>query len=330
MNRSRPMIDIFCHILPNKYRKAIHSKVQNNHYLAQLEDTNKVFPARSDLELRLKMLGQYEGMRQVLTSTYPTADIISPDNAVELAKVVNEEIAELVEKYPDKFVAGVACLPLKDIDAALHEAERAIEKLKFKGVEIFTPCNGKPLDSPMFFPLYEMMTKYDLPIWLHPARLSNVADYEGEDGSKYNIFQSIGWPYETTAGMVRLVNGGVLEKFPSLKIITHHLGGMVPYYINRLASSRRQSIEGITSEIKLSRLPIEYFKMFYADTVVGNNVPALMCGYSLFGAEHMLFASDLPSSVDFEQKIEPIEKMPISEAKKSLIFEGNAKRLLHL
>lgn len=330
MNISRPMIDIFCHIYPPEYRKALHNKVQYSKYLAQLEGTSNVFPARSDLELRLKILGQHEGMRQVLTSTYPTADIISPDNAVELARIVNDEMAELVAKYPDKFVAGVACLPLRDIDAALREAERAIKTLKFKGIEIYTPCNSRPLDSPAFFPLYEMMTKYDLPVWLHPSRLSTVADYEGEEASKYNVFQSIGWPYETTVAMIRLVFGGVLEKYPSLKIITHHLGGMAPYYITRLALSRRRPDEGIASEIKLSRPPIEYFKMFYADTVVGDNISALMCGYSLFGAGHMLFATDLPSSLDYEQKIAPVEKMPVSESEKKLIFEGNARRLLHL
>lgn len=330
MTTTRPMIDIFCHILADKYKKALYSKSQRSIHLKDLEGTGKYFPALSNLELRLKMLGQHEGMRQVLTVIHPQAEIISPDNAFELAKIANEELAELVAKYPDQFIAGVACLPMNDIDSALREAERAIKQLKLKGVQIYTPCNGKPLDSPIFLPLYEMMTKYDLPIWLHPSRASNAADYEGEEESKYNVFLSIGWPYETTVGMVRLVRGGVLEKFPSLKIITHHLGGMAPYFIGRLTWGGRRYNETIAPDTKLSRLSVEYFKMFYGDTVIGDNVSGLMCGYSLFGAGHVLFASDIPSFLDKEQKIAPIEKMPVSESEKSMIFEGNAKRLLHI
>ena len=84
------------------------------------------------------------------------------------------------------------------------------------------------------------------------------------------------------------------------------------------------------SAIELNRSPREYFKMFYADTVVGDNVPALMCGHAFFGTEHVVFASDIPSPADYEEKIAPIERMPISESEKALIFEGNAKRLLHI
>lgn len=330
MAKSFSIIDIFCHILPEKYKKALYSKVQRSHHLKDLEGTSKFFPALSDLDLRLKLLSQYEGMRQVLTIIHPPAEIISPDNAIELAKIANDELAELVARYPDLFIGGVACLPLNNMDAVLREAERAIKDLKLKGVQMYTPCNGKPLDSPELFPLYEMMTKYDLPIWLHPSRASTFADYEGEKESKYQVFLSIGWPYETTIAMVRLVRSGVFDKYPSLKIITHHLGGMAPYFIGRLAWGGRRYNEEIGSGVKLSRTPKEYYSMFYADTVVGDNVPALMCGHSFFGDGHVLFASDIPSSIDYEQKIAPVERMPIKESEKRMIFEGNARKLLHM
>jgi len=182
-------------------------------------------------------MDNHEGLRQVLTITAPPLEIVArPRDAVELAKLGNDELAELVAKYPDRFAAGVACLPMNDIDAALKEAERAIEALNMKGVQIYTPCNGKALDSREFLPLYEMMAKYDLPIWLHPTRGRDTPDYQGESHSKYWIFHSIGWPYETTAAMVRLVSSGILERYPSLKIITHHCGGMVPYFGQRIAA----------------------------------------------------------------------------------------------
>lgn len=326
MTRPLHMIDIFCHILPEKYKKALYSKSRNSPYLKDMEGTSRIFPALSDLQFRLKMLERLQGMKQVLTIVYPSAEILSPENTVELSRIANEEMAELVARHPEYFIAGVACLPLNDIDASLREAERAIEDLKLKGIQLFTPCAGKPLDSPEFFPLYEMMVKYDLPVWLHPSRVSAVPDYEGEAESRYRVFISIGWPYETTVGMVRLVRGGVLEKFPALKVITHHLGGMTPYFIYRM--KWRPEPGGPGMELKQS--PVAYFKMFYADTVVGDNLPALMCGHAFFGTEHVLFASDIPSPVDYREKIAPIEKLPVAEAEKSLIFEGNARRLLHL
>lgn len=258
---SRPMIDIFCHILPEKYKKALYNKNLNTVKLQEMEGTNKTYPALSDLQLRLKLLSRFEGMRQVLTILHPPEDIVNPAGAMELAKIANEEMAELVAKYPDHFIAGVACLPTKNIDAALREAERAIKELNLKGAEIYTPCNGRPVDSPELFPLYEMMAKFDLPLWLHPYRPVNIPDYEGEKESRYNVFLSIGWPYETSVAMVRFVRSGVLEKYPSLKIITHHLGGMAPYYISRLRW--RERLRGSSSPaIDLSRPPEEYFKMF--------------------------------------------------------------------
>ena len=94
--------------------------------------------------------------------------VVSPSDAIELAKIANDEMAELVTKYPDKFIAAVACLPLNDIDAAIKEADRAITQLRFRGVQIFSNINGEPLDAPKFRPLYERMAQHDLPIWIHP------------------------------------------------------------------------------------------------------------------------------------------------------------------
>lgn len=330
MKKSLSKIDIFCHVLPKKYLAAFFNKAQSNQVREDLQFSNKVHPALIDLDLRFSIMSKLEGMKEVLTILHPPVEIIKPADSVELAKIANDDMAELIVKYPEYFIAGVACLPMNDIDAAMREAERAIKELKFKGVQVYTPCNEKPLDSPEFLPLYEMMTKYDLPIWLHPSRASVVGDYKGEKESKYRVFQTISWPYETTVAMVRLVRGGVLEKYPDLKIITHHLGGMVPYFIVRLNWGGPPFNESRGVGGGLVSGAIEYYKKFYADTVVGDNLPALMCGYSFFGAEHVLFATDIPSMRDLEEKVAPVEKMPIKGSEKSLIFEGNARKLLHI
>ncbi len=106
--------------------------------------------------------------------------------------------------------------------------------LKFKGIQIFSSINGKPLDRDEFMPLYEMMAGYDLPLWIHPARDKTVPDYPDEPYSKFTLFTAFGWPYETTLAMARLVFSGVLEKYPSLKFITHHCGAMLPFFSKRV------------------------------------------------------------------------------------------------
>ena len=330
MAKQFPKIDIFTHILPDKYRRALYKKAQGSLYMEGLENHHNAIPALFDIELRFSTMKGYEGLRQVLTIISPPLEMVAnPSDAVELAKMANEEMAGVVAKYPDHFVAGVACLPMNDIDAALKEAERAIEALNMKGVLIYTPCNGKPLDSPEFFPLYEMMTKYDLPIWLHPTRGADTPDYKNEIHSKYRIFQTVGWLYETTVAMMRLVLSGTLARYPSLKIITHHCGAMVPYFAARLCGEHKALEKAAGINTGLSKPPVEYFKLFYADTALSGYTPGLMCGYAFFGAEHMVFGSDLPFG-NIERKIASVEQMDIPELHKHRIFEGNAKRLLHI
>lgn len=328
-------IDIYSHILPIRYKEALYKKASHPFYLQEVDNAT---PSLLDLASRFQILDKFEGLKQVLTlASPPVEQVVRPKDATELSKLANDELAELVAKYPDKFVAAVACLPMNHIDAALDEVDRAIKELNFKGVQIYTPINGKPLDSPEFMPLYKKMSEYDLPIWIHPARGRNTPDYATEDHSRYWIFSIFGWPYETTAAMTRLVFSGILEKYPNLKFITHHCGGMVPYFEQRIVGAYDYAEVCLKAKYKraLTRPPIEYFRKFYADTAIYGNTPGLMCAYSFFGVEHLLFGTDMPFDSEkggryIRQTISSIERMNIPEEEKTMIFERNAKRLLHL
>jgi len=273
---------------------------------------------------RFPMMEGYEGLRQVITVTQPPLEmVVDVKNAVELARLANDEMAELIMKYPDRFIAAVACLPMNDIDATLREADRAIRDLKFKGVQIYTPTNGKPIDGPEFMELYDMMSKHDLPIWIHPTRESSFPDYIGEDYSKYNLFMIIGWPYETTVGMARLVFSGVFDKYPNIKFITHHCGAMVPFFARRMC--------GLASQ-QLSKPSDDDFKMFYVDTAIQGSIPIILCSYAFYGDEHILFGTDMPYGGDemHSNTIKSIETIDIPETSRKKIFSENAKKLLHL
>jgi len=327
-------IDIFPHILPTKYMEAVSRISGDRYYNKQVNDA---IPTIYDLDIRFRVLDQYGDMVQVLTLGAPPIEAIGePKQAAELARIANDEMAELVTKYPDRFVSAVASLPMNDMDAGLKEIDRAVKDLKFRGVQIYTPTNGKPIDLPEFLPLYEKMAEYNLPIWIHPVRERTTPDYVGESSSKYFIWGIFGWPYETTAAMTRLIFSGILEKYPNLKFITHHCGGMVPFFEQRIAIAYDMNEMRLNSKVKqrLTKPVIEYYRMFYADTAVHSKI-AIRCGYEFFGSEHILFGTDMPYDNELgfrfvRQAVEAIEQMEIPEADKKKIFEDNARYLLRL
>jgi predicted TIM-barrel fold metal-dependent hydrolase len=327
-------IDIFPHILPVKYKEAFQ-KVNKSEVFIKMHN---IIPTLSELDYRFRIMDEYDHLMQVLTlSSPPVENFADPKQSASLSKLANDEMAELVVKYPDRFAAAVACLPMNDMNAALDEVDRAINDLHFRGVQIFTPISDKPLDSAEFLPLYEKMSQYDLPIWIHPQREMDYPDYRTEKTSKYAVHSMLGWVYETSSAMVRLVLSGILEKYANLKFIVHHGGAMIPFLNRRVASFIDFSATRLENRIleHISGPPIDYFKMFYADTAIYGNTAGLMCSYDFFGAQHLLFGTDMPYDSQFGltftgETIKSIEQMAISDAEKKMIFEDNARGLLHL
>jgi uncharacterized protein len=321
-------IDIFPHFLPKKYFNALVKK-------AQIEGRwFKESLTLSQIDLRLRVMEMYPDVMHVINvATPPLETLVPPNEAIELAKIANDEMAEVVAKYPNKFLTAVACLPLNDIDAAIKEADRAITQLHFAGVQIFTNINGESLDAPKFKPLYKRMAEHDLPLWIHPWGKPKPAS-----GSlRGNPIEGLGWAFETTVAMGCLANSGVFEDYPNIKFITHHCGGMVPYFARRIAMPSWWSTNGILGGQK-TRVK-ENFHKFYADTAVYGNSAALMCGYAFFGADHLLFGTDMPLGggedmgggfLNTRETILSVEQMNIPITDKDKIFEENAKRLLRL
>ncbi len=330
-------IDAYSHISPPKYTEFVRQKypVMYNQILGNC------IPLYN-LDERFKIMDMYEGLVQVLTvgPVPPIEDFADSQQTIELARMANDEMAELVLKYRDRFVAAIALLPMNNPDAALKETDRAITELGFRGIYVHSNINGKPLDSPEFLPLWEKMAEYNLPIYIHPWRGDNFADYPTEQTSKYMIASIFGWPYETTAAMTRFIFSGILEKYPNLKIITHHCGGMVPYFQQRIHQHYGQASMGSGARSAfirtLSKAPLEYFKMFYNDTAIHGNTYALMCAYDLCGADHLVFGADMPLGDyyfgfrSYRQTIDAIEAMNITPEEKRKIFVDNAVSLLRI
>ncbi len=310
--KSQMKIDCFCHFMPPKYLEALKKKANlTPDYNRELDND-----ANTKLDVRLHLMERYPDVAQILSISQPPLDkVATPENAVELARIANDEIAELTAKYPERFISGVACLPLNNIEAALEEADRAITQLRFRGIEIYSNVGGESLDAPKFRPLYEKMVKYDLPIWLHPCK--------GVTGDQ----ALFGWPYETSAAVVRLVAGGIIQDYPDIKFIIHHGGSMVSFFEGRIKWMYPLEFGGAI------RHPHDQFRKFYVDTAVYGSISALKCSYDYFGADHLLFGTDMPLGPKFgltAETIRSIEQVEIPEGDKEKIFWRNAANLLSL
>jgi predicted TIM-barrel fold metal-dependent hydrolase len=296
-----------------------------------------------DLDARLRMMKKFSGYQQVLTLSLPAIEFLAgPEESPALARLANDGMAEIVASHPDQFPAFVASLPMNNVPAALAEMDRAITKLGAEGVQIFTNVNGRPMDDPEFYPVFERcVRKYDLPIWLHPVRTSKFPDYPVESKSKYEIWWLFGWPYETSACMARIVFSGMLQKLPDMKIITHHLGAMAPYFDERIGlgmdqMGARTSDEDYGALLKrLGKRPLDYFRMFYGDTAVNGSAPAIRCGLDFFGPERVLFGTDCPFDPEggpafIRESIRAINSLKLTPAVRNKVYHGNAVKMLRL
>jgi aminocarboxymuconate-semialdehyde decarboxylase len=332
------IVDVFSHILTPRYLRERNARAGSG-FGTQYARYWQANPGLTDLDVRFRVMDRYPDVTQILTQAGPNVEsITTPADAVDCARIANDELAELVAKHPDRFVTACACLPMSDVDAALKEMERAICELGFRGVEMFTDINGRPLDDPIFLPLFDRMQAFDLPILLHPRRTNTTADYPGEERSKFLVYTNFGWPFETSLAMARLAFGGILERFPRLKIITHHAGGMIPFFHKRIELAWSFNVERMGYQYDgqtLTRPPLDYYRMFYCDTAIQGNTPALMCAYDFFGADHMVFATDTPYDDElgarvYRETIPAVQAMSIDDESRRRIFSGNARRLFRL
>jgi len=331
------MIDIFNHFMPRAYFDRLAELIPGHAVLTAFPRLKTLV----DVDARLRLLDSFDGLRQVISLANPPIELIaSPDRTPELARMANDALAEVCRAHPDRFPGFIAALPMNNIEASLDEIDRAVRDLGARGVQVFTNVAGKPLSAPEYRPVFAALVAHDLPVWVHPMRGPNFPDYATEQVSENEIWFSFGWPYETTACMTRLIYSGIFDELPALKIVSHHMGGMIPYFHSKINLGFRQIFFGapdvnpMATDAGLKRRPVDYYRMLYADTALGEAAPT-RCGHAFFGTAHCLFATDAP--FDSEQgrglianTIAAVNALEISAAEKEAIFAGNAQRLLRL
>ena len=235
------IIDIFNHFMPAPYFDRLKKLVPDLPAATAFPRLRTLW----DLDARLRLLDQFGDYQQVLSLANPPIELLpSPAQTPDYARMANDGLAELCQRHPHRFPTFIASLPMNNIEATLQEIDRAVNDLGAKGIQVFTNVAGKPLSAPEFRPIFARMVQHDLPVWVHPMRGPQFSDYATEKLSENEIWFTFGWPYETTACMTRLIYSGLFDELPKVKIITHHMGGMIPYFAGRIALGFRQIFFG--------------------------------------------------------------------------------------
>ncbi len=279
-----------------------------------------ITPPMKNINQRLEDMEQAGFDMQILTLSIPSVDIFPVEIGETMARVVNDETAQICRDHPSHFMA-FATLPFLDPDRTVKELERCIDELKFQGACIGSNINGMGLDNQLLYPFYERISDYDLPIHIHPRAPADKETYKD-----YRLGPMIGFEMDLCIAVVRLIMGGVMERFPDLKFIVSHLGGAIPYLAGRIQNCYEAYPE---CRGNISGPAKDYLRRFYYDTVSFFE-PALMCAYSFVGAERLVLGSDYPHVIgDIREAITSIEHLDIPQTDKEMIYSGNILRLTH-
>ena len=221
------------------------------------------FPEKNaDPEARLALMEKYGVDMQALTQTAPVIIGFNAEESAEICRMSNDDNYALCKAYPDKFV-NICFFSLQDIPSALTELDRAVNELDCRGITLGSNQNGKGLDFEEFYPFYEKVVEYDLPIFIHPVQWENYPLVDAYKGWKNMLV--LGWPFDTTQAAWRLVLSGTIDRFPELKIILHHYGAMLPFFSRRIEQNIRISLK---DRLKEGKDITEYWQNFYGDTAL--------------------------------------------------------------
>lgn len=265
---------------------------------------------------------------QVLSTPAVGVEELDPADSVKMSKNINDVLAKAVADHPDRF-AGFAVVPTLDAAAAADELERTVTELGFKGALINGHTRGRFLEEQAFWPIFERAEALDVPIYLHPTPPPpqvREAYYSGLPGMAGNVLAlaAWGWHCETGLHALRLVVGGVFDRFPNLQVIIGHMGENIPFSLARAD----QVLAPFTEH--LQRRVADYFHQnFYITTSGYFTFPPLLCALMVLGADRIIFSVDYPFSDNVEGRAF-LDAAPINPADREKIAHGNVERLLRM
>jgi len=326
-------IDAYSHISSTKFLDALEKQEGR---APAINAAIRLKPSLTDLKARIDLLDRNEIDIHVMVpvpwlEAFPR---VASDRSLapQMARLMNDELAAFIANAPKRF-RGVALLPSVDPEAMVAELHRAVKELGFLGAFVPVGPTAKRMDHPDFEHLYKAIVELDATLWLHPSR-PPLADYADETRSKYGEWIALGWPYDTTTAMYRIVYSGVFDRYPAIRIVAHHHGGLAPYYAARIQSSGADDKDAGAAGKAAPN--VEHFKKFYCDTACNEFAPKVLeLAMNFFGPERMLFGSDAPFGADDGQRfttevLRSIDAMQISPEIRGAILSGSARQRLKI
>ena len=257
---------------------------------------------------------------EVLSLSTPNVYFAPPERQAEVARLVNDAYADLAARHPKRF-KGFASIPMDDPDAALRELERALDELRMNGVIVLSNINGRALSDPRYRPFFVECDRRRVCVFIHP-----MIPASAEPFAEYVLGPIIGFPFDTTLAVARLCYAGVFRELPNIRWILGHLGGAVPYLMERMDNGWRDFAE---CRVNIDELPSVYLKRLYYDTV-SFSAPSLRLTRELVGADHLVMGSDYPHLLgSIDRAVSSIESLDIPSAEKDQIFNGTARAILN-
>jgi predicted TIM-barrel fold metal-dependent hydrolase len=291
-------------------------------------------PIFSDVKGRVAQLDRHGYDYQIVTPQWSFDANLCPGDDIRAAytMALNDNMARMQEESNGRLLC-IGNVALEDYEkSGRKEAERVVKTLGMKGIFLCTHVRGKPIDSPEFEAFWAHAQEMDIPVVIHPAMAISAVSrpYEG----RYDLMRAFGWPYETILCLAGLVFSGIIERYPKIKISTHHLGGGLPFIFGRIYEHYNEDpVERIGR--RLPQDMKDLFRTFYYDTAVGTHSPAVKCTYEAFGIDRMIFATDAPFGPgrgDYRMENYPkmVRAVGLSEAENKKIFEDNPRKLFKI
>lgn len=300
------MFDAHIHWLPGEI-------IDNAHFYST---------AWGNIEGQLEVMDKFHIDKTLIV--YPTNDAYRKMGGLkEVARVYNNHIAGVVKRYPKRFV-GAAILPVDEPGEMAREFERATKSLGFRALSLATSFDGIYLDDERFYRLYEEVESLGIPLFIHPQTINPIGYERIKDPL---LTPAIEFVFDTTICIGKLIMAGTLRRFPDLKFIFAHFGGVTPFIKERFDSIYRM-LRGRDIVKDLFALPSEYLGRIYVDTSGVTSSYALMCTLEMVGAEHVLWGSDYPGNPDIPASINAIEELEIPAREKAKILGANIERVL--
>jgi aminocarboxymuconate-semialdehyde decarboxylase len=279
-----------------------------------------VTPAMTNVSKRIEDMDRVGIDVEVVSLSTPNVFFTDAEHQPTVARMMNDSYAELIARHPKRF-KGFASIPMDASDAALDELHRAIDTLKLNGVVLLSNIGGKPLTSPEYRPFFEEANRMKLCIFLHP-----MIPAQSDSFREYVLGPIIGFPFDTSLAVARMCYDGLFEELPDIRWIIGHLGGAIPYLMERMDNGFRDFAD---CRVKIDKLPSVYLKRLYYDTVSFSPYTLKMVR-DMVGAEHMVMGSDYPHLLgSIDRAVTSIEALDIPDGDKDAIFSQTALSILN-